>query len=105
MYISAIDSSEVHGLLNDSELRDGVRELTNGTKTDSSINSKMILTAGSNSAGSGGVYVEGNDINRSRTSKGKLTSLGPLGAMYASNNFCHNILTYSHSGVCGDSGV
>jgi hypothetical protein len=105
IYVSAMDSSEVHGLVYVSELRDGVTELRNGTRTDSSINSNMILTAGSNSAGSGGVYVQGNDINRSRTAEGKLTSLGPFGAMYASNNFDHNILTYSDSGVCGDSGV
>lgn len=94
IYVSAIDSSEVHGLAYDPELREGATELRNGTRTDSSISSKIILTAGSNSAGSGGVKVEGSDIKRSRTSEGKLTSLGPFGAMYASNNFDHNIATY-----------
>lgn len=105
IYVSVIDSSEVHGLGCDSELRGGATELMKGTRTESSINSYIILTAGSSSDGSGGVYVHGSDTNRSRTLDGRLTSRGPFGTMYASNNFCHNIRTYSHSGLCGDKGV
>ena len=41
----------------------------------------MTLTAGSNSVASGGIYSYGSDINRFRTSDGKLTSRGPFGAM------------------------
>jgi hypothetical protein len=65
----------------------------------------MILTAGSNSAGSGGVKVCGRDIKRFRTFDGRLISRGAFGAMYASNNFVHNIFTYLHSCVSGESGV
>jgi hypothetical protein len=55
IYVSIMDSFDVHGLPKDSGGRTGATELRNGTSTDSSISSKMILTAGSSSAGSGGM--------------------------------------------------
>jgi hypothetical protein len=39
MYVSVIDSLDVHGLEYDSETRDGATELRNGTRTDSSMSS------------------------------------------------------------------
>jgi hypothetical protein len=96
--MSDIDSLDVQGLENDSVPRDDTTELRNGTRTDSSISSNTILTAGSSSVGSGGASAEGNESRRSRTAEGRLTSLGPFGAIYASSNFCHNIRTYADSG-------
>jgi hypothetical protein len=61
MSASVIDSFEVQGLATVSGPRDGATELRNGTRTDSSISSKMILTAGSSAAGSGGRSVQGSD--------------------------------------------
>lgn len=45
IYVSVIDSSDAHGLGCDSELRGGPTELRNGTSTDSSMSSYIILTA------------------------------------------------------------
>lgn len=39
IYVSIMDSSDAHGLPKDSEGRAGATELTNGTRTDSSISS------------------------------------------------------------------
>jgi len=105
MYTSVMFSSDDQGLARDSERRGGATELRKGTRTDSSMSSYMILTARSSSAASGGVNSVGRDNNRSRTLDGRLTSLGPLGVMYASISFRHNIRTYSQAGLVGDIGV
>lgn len=61
MVVSDMDSLDVQGLENDSRPRPGATELRKGTRTDSSINSKTIRTAGSSSAGLGGDAAYGND--------------------------------------------
>ena len=55
VFVSIKESFDSQGLPKDSPDRTGAMELRNGTSTDSSMSSYMILTAGSSSAGSGGV--------------------------------------------------
>lgn len=51
----------------------------NGTRTDSSISSYILATAGSKVSGAGGSSVGDKVSNGSRTFEGKLTSRDPLG--------------------------